>query len=73
MLLLLRIKERDINNQMPTLSPISEMQENLRWESDSWMDQHEDQMASSTLQPPPQGRLSDSGERAGSHISGCAW
>lgn len=37
-------------------SPTSKMQENLRWESDSCIDQHGDQMASSILQPATSGQ-----------------
>lgn len=36
---------------MPTLSPTCEISETLRRENDSWMDQRENQMASSTLRP----------------------
>lgn len=53
---MLRIKEKDINNQVPIPSPTSEMHGNLQCESDSLMGQRQDQMASSALQPPSQGR-----------------
>lgn len=46
MLSLLTIKETDINNRMPTPPRNSEMQGNLRQESDSCSGQHRGQMAS---------------------------